>query len=97
MESNQISAIRRAIASGEYPRAQKLWAEYMAHLRAELRRGALTEAELKEAGEVLEWARVTVLCARAHIQNRLETLRVAAAYSAAPPAPPASRIFRTEG
>ena len=97
MGPEQEKAFRDAIASGEYSKARKLWTEYMAHLRAELRRGALTPEQFGRAGKLLEWARVTVLCARAHMQLRLENLRVAASYGANSPAAPVSRIFRAEG
>jgi hypothetical protein len=84
MAHNTKDAIRQAIACREYERAKRLWTEYMDGLRGELRRGALTQAQMDEAGELLEWARVTMLCQRAHMQQRLRGLQVAGIYGRPP-------------
>jgi hypothetical protein len=81
MEYKLEYAIRQAIVCREYEKARRLWAEYMGALRGEFERGALTRAEMEEARKLLEWARVTMLCQRAHIQQRLRGLRVARIYT----------------
>ena len=94
---NHLAPIRDAIACGEFHKAQELWSEYMAFLRGELRRGALTPAQMDEARELLDWARVSVLCSRAHLQNRLRSFEVAGAYGASPSQGPKLGRFRAEG
>lgn len=66
----------------------------MAGLREELRRGTLTAAQWKEAGELLQWVRLVVTCRRAHIQNQLASLQAAGAYLADPPTPASAQIVR---
>jgi hypothetical protein len=80
MEHNRKDAIRQAIACREYDKARRLWAEYIGALRGQCERGSLTRAEMEDARKLLEWARVTMLCQRAHIQQRLRGLRVARVY-----------------
>lgn len=80
MVDDRTNRIRNAIASGEFPRAERLWGEYMAGLRDEIDRGTLSSAQFKEAGELLEWARLVITCRRAHIQNQLASLQAAGAY-----------------
>lgn len=76
--------MRQAIVCREYEKARRLWAEYMGALRGQFERGALTPAEMEDARKFLEWARVTMLCQRAHIQQRLRGLRVAGIYTQRP-------------
>jgi hypothetical protein len=83
MEHRLKDTIRQAIACREYQKARKLWAEYIDGLRAELRRGALTQGKMEEARELLEWARLTMRCQQAHIRQRLSGLRVAGIYGQA--------------
>ena len=91
------AAIRDAIVSREYRKAQKLWTKYMAVLRARLLRGELRPTQMDEARELLEWARLSVLCARAHLRKRIRGLEVTGVYGAVlPPAPRRGR-FRAEG
>jgi hypothetical protein len=94
MANNPTDPIRNAIACREFEKARKLWSEYMASLHDQLRRGALTRAQLEEAGELKEWCRVALLCARAHIRNRLRSLQVAGRYGQ-PPASPKRRTVQT--
>jgi hypothetical protein len=84
MEYKTKDAIRRAIACREYAKARKLWADYIGGMRGEFERGALTRAQMEEARKLFEWARVTLLCQRAHIQQRLRGLRVAGIYTQRP-------------
>jgi hypothetical protein len=82
-----LEAIRQAVNAGEFGRAQLLWRECSAALAAELTNGHLTKARQAEVGELLsevrelmEWSRMVVLCARAHLQDRLNSLHVAREY-----------------
>jgi len=79
-------AIRQAIASRQFPLAERLWTAYMTRLREQLKNGQLTEAHLREARELLNWSREVVLCMRAHAQSRLGSLHIAQAYDSLPPA-----------
>jgi hypothetical protein len=97
MVHSLTNPIRKAISSREYRKARKLWSEYMASLRAELRRGALTAGQMEEARELLEWARVTVLCSQAHIRNRLRSLEVAGVYGSPLPSTPRHGRLRASG
>jgi hypothetical protein len=80
MAYKQKQAIRQAIACREYEKVKRLWAEYIGGLRSECARGALTQTQMDEARQLLEWARVTMLCQRAHVQQRLRGLQVASLY-----------------
>jgi hypothetical protein len=80
MECKQQEAIRQAIVCREYEKARRLWAEYVGALRGEFERGALTRAQMEGARKLFEWARVTMLCRRAHIRQRLRGLQAAGAY-----------------
>lgn len=97
MVHSPTNPIRQAIACREYRKARKLWSEYMAGLRAELQRGALTAAQMEEARKLLDWARVSVLCSQAHIRNRLRSLKVAGVYGSAPLPPPRHGRLRVSG
>jgi hypothetical protein len=94
MERNRKDAFRQAIVCREYDKARRLWAEYIGALRGQCERGALTRAEMEEARKLLEWARVTMLCQRAHIQQRLRGLRVAGIYTQRPDRAASGPSFR---
>jgi hypothetical protein len=91
MSPNPLEPIRQAVNSGEFGRAQFLWQECAAGLAEELSRGSLSEARLKEVGELVEWSRIVALCERAHLQDQLNSLHVALEYESPVP-PPAQRI-----
>jgi hypothetical protein len=80
MPPRALESIRQAVSSGEFGRAQDLWKECAAGLAEDLSNGCLTEARLKEVREMVEWSRTVVLCARAHLQKRLNSLHVAREY-----------------
>jgi hypothetical protein len=84
MGHNQKASFRQAIVCREYAKARRLWAEYMGDLRGEIQRGAFTPAQMEEARELFEWARITVLCQRAHIRQSLRGLQVAGIYNQPP-------------
>ena len=93
MQPLPLEAIRQAVNSGEFGRAQLLWRECSGALAEELTNGHLTKARLAEVGELLaevrelmEWSRMVVLCARAHLQDRVNSLHVAREYEI--PVPP---------
>jgi hypothetical protein len=81
--------IRRAVGSGEFRKALALWQEHARHLRQEIRNGTFTKEQLAETRELVEWCRVTGLCARSHAQARLNQIAAARRYGphARPPAP----------
>ena len=91
MDSNLTSAVRRAVASGEFNRARRLWEEYVAQCRDRIRQGADPKGTLEEARQLMVWCRQMTLAVRAQIQARLDHLArrtlIAAAYerSATPP------------
>jgi hypothetical protein len=84
-------AIRRAVASGEFRKAQTLWEDHARQLREAVRSGTMTKEKLAETGELVEWCRVAALCARSHAQARLNRIAVAGRYGA-PGGHPASRF-----
>ena len=86
--------IREAVASGEFDRAEQLWTDYMARCHEDLRRGSFSATKLAEAGELLEWSRRVVLCARAHAQDNLSGLRVAGQYGD-PVSPQVPQLIQT--
>lgn len=88
MSQLPLESIRQAVSSGEFGRAQFLWAECSAALAEDLSTGCLTEARLSEVRELVEWSRMVVLCERAHLQRRLNTLHAAREYEMPVPARP---------
>ena len=87
MDSHRTDRLRRAVASGEFQHASRLWDEYAAGIRQEICRGTCTEALMVEAREFLEWARRLVLCGHAQAQDQLNTIHVARQYGSAPSRP----------
>jgi hypothetical protein len=92
MQPLPLESIRQAVNSGEFGRAQLLWRECSAALAEELTNGHLTKARLAEVRELLaevrelmEWSRMVVLCARAHLQDRVNSLHVAREYEISVP------------
>ncbi len=75
MDGHLTEPIRQAVASGEFQKAQFLWNGYAALLREELPKGYVTEARLAEVRDLVEWSRRVVVCARAHAQSRLDSMR----------------------
>lgn len=73
-------AIRCAISSGEIQKATELWNVYAAGLEAEIRKGTCPAARLEETRSLVEWARITVLCARSHAQDEVNSLYAALLY-----------------
>jgi hypothetical protein len=77
---NLPQRIRDAVASGEFTKAKLLWEEYGETFRADRQRGPLSLGRVVEARELAEWTRMAALCARAHIQDRLNQIAVAQKY-----------------
>jgi hypothetical protein len=75
MPQPSLEAIRQAVNSGEFARAQLLWNEYASGLAGEFNGGRLSEAGLAEVREFVEWSRTVVLCERAHLQDQLNRLQ----------------------
>ena len=61
-------SIRDAVASGEYAKAARFFDEYARALPT-------NQAALDELEQLARWTRLTVLCARAHGQARVQALR----------------------
>ena len=72
--------IRDAIASGEFQKALVLWNGYAGQLQEELQQHSLFERQLKEMGDLVEWSRSVLQCARAHDQSLLGALCTAGKY-----------------
>jgi hypothetical protein len=90
MDSGRTEGIRRAVAAGDWPAVLRLWEPYAAGILHEIRRGTCTHARMAEAGALLDWAKRFALCARAHAQNRLNTIHAAKQYGGEPILPRAS-------
>ncbi len=73
--------IRLAVSSGEFRKALALWEDHARQLREEIRSGTFTKQKLAEARELVEWCRITALCAKAHAQARLHQIAVARKYA----------------
>jgi hypothetical protein len=86
MQPLPLESIRQAVNSGEFGRAQLLWRECSEALAEELTNGHLSKARLAEVRELMEWSRMVVLCVRAHLQDRLNSLHVAREYEIPAPA-----------
>ena len=84
---------RRAVGSGEFRKALTLWEEHARQLRQEIRSGTFTKQKLAETRELVEWCRVTALCARSHAQARLNQIAAARRYG--PPSRPPAHRFST--
>ena len=84
MEQHLTGAIRQAVAAGDFPRVTRLWNQYATGIQEEICRGACTAARMAEARELVEWARLTWLCARSHLQARLNTIAAAERYTTRP-------------
>jgi hypothetical protein len=80
MQPLPLEPIRQAVDSGEFERAQLLWNQCAAGMAEDLGRGSLDEARLKEVRALVEWSRVVILCARAHLLNEINSLHVAGEY-----------------
>ena len=76
-----LEPIRQAVAAADFPRAQQLWAAYIAHLIGELERGRVTTAQADEAGDLIAWARRVILCRRTHLQEHWNQLQAAGMYN----------------
>ena len=81
IEMTDTEAIRAAIASGEMEKATALWNDYAARLEEEIRSGACSAGRMEEARDLVEWSRITVLCARSHEQDDLNSMHAAMQYN----------------
>jgi hypothetical protein len=84
MHSDARSAIRRAVAAGEFDKASELWEAYAEQLAEAIRGGTGSALELLQMRDLIDWTRRVVACAHAHSQLRINTrrmeLHVAATY-----------------
>lgn len=81
MTGESTTAIREALASAEFEKAQRLWGEYAGALQQAILRGTASKSMLGEAGELVQWARQTVRAWQAHAQDSLNRARVAQIYT----------------
>jgi hypothetical protein len=91
MQPLPLEPIRQAVNSGEFERAQLLWSQCVAGMSDELSAGTLCAARLSEVRELVEWSRVVILCARAHLLDQINSLHVAGEYELPVP-PPGHRL-----
>ena len=84
MDGKSADLIRKAVSSGEFPKAMLLWEEHVRRLSEEMRSGFVPHSRLDETRDLVEWARLVALSARAHVLERIDNTRtitrVAAAY-----------------
>jgi len=94
MDPNLNSAVRRAVAAGDFVRGRRLWEEYTLQCREDMRRGPDPAARLEEARQLMLWCRQVALAARAQAQAQLDRLacrsRLSAAYRMPSGPPPGS-------
>jgi hypothetical protein len=77
MSTARTDEMRKAVASGDWQAAMRLWDAFAACIGEEIGRRKCTAARLSEAREFLDWAQRTVLCARAQSQYRLNAIQAA--------------------
>jgi hypothetical protein len=82
MSIERTDNMRKAVASGDWPAALRLWESYAAGILDEIGRGACTHQRMAEAREFLEWTRRVAMCARAQNQQRLNAIHAARQYGA---------------
>jgi hypothetical protein len=90
MSTGQTDEMRKAVAARDWPAVLRLWDAYAAGIFEEIGRGACTRQRLAEAREFLEWTTRFALCARAQMQQTLNTIHAAQQYGAAPASRPVS-------
>jgi len=88
MNSQLANAIRRAFASGEFAKAQRLWNEYAGQLQRLIAAGSATPAMLSETRELIDWSKLVVKVHQAHAANQLKGLYLAGIYQCPRPNPP---------
>ena len=76
------TAFRESVASEEYARANRIWAEYRRWVEEDLRLRGDGES-LRQARELVDWAGRTILASRALAMDRLNSLEIRCRYEAA--------------
>lgn len=79
--------IRSAVASGQFAKANAMWAELGELLRCELAVRPLPVARLRQMRELLAWCRTMALTDRARCQQRINQLAISSRYLAPTVAP----------
>ena len=87
MNCQAMESIRRAFASGEFAKGQRLWAKYAGQLHQQILEGSATEAMLSETRELIDWSGLVVRAFRAHAVDRLNSAHLAQLYSSPTPEP----------
>ncbi len=70
--------IRRAVSSGKFETALRLWDGLRRALEQRAAAGQLTTAEVSAARDLCSWTAINAQCARAHAQRRLADFHAAA-------------------
>jgi hypothetical protein len=80
VNGTELDAIRKAFASGEFAKGERLWNEYARQLREAIAAGTATGKLLSDTGELVAWCRLAVRVFRAHATCRLNSAYVTGAY-----------------
>lgn len=68
---DRLDLIRHAIERGDFAHARTLWEEHARNV---------TVSDWPRTTDLYEWSRTTLLCARAHLLDRLNALKAAEKY-----------------
>jgi hypothetical protein len=91
--SHAERSLRESISAGEYYGAATSLTQYVRQLESTAASGNGSLENIHAcAREVLEWARTSLLAARAHDLERLRSLRSLSGYRTGLPAPPAFQL-----
>lgn len=82
----EADAIRESIAQEQYHEALAQWTAYTERIQQAVASGTLSPEQMKELGELFQWARAVLLSARAHLRDQLHELDVASTYNSRPAA-----------
>jgi hypothetical protein len=67
--------LREAASSGEFPKAQALWAKFARRLQGEIERGEIGPDDMAAAGELVRWVTQVAQAARAQAAEQLAESR----------------------
>ena len=75
-----VERIRQMIGQGDFSGATALWEQWSGYLAVKIQAGTATPEERAHTVELYRWSREALLCARAQVLDRLNTLHAAGAY-----------------
>jgi hypothetical protein len=87
MNGHLADRIRKAFASEEFAKAQRLWSEYAVQLQRRIAAGTATPAMLSETRELIDWSTRVVKALQAHTAAQLKSLHLASRYQTPAPQP----------